>query len=279
MEKALLATEQSNPRTANIDKMTTMEMLHAMNEENRRVADAVEDALSQIAPLVDHIAEEMEKGGRIFYIGAGTSGRLGVIDAAECPPTFGVSPDKVVAVMAGGTGAMANASEGCEDDAEAGEHDLMKYSINEHDTVIGISAAGAAAYVIGAMEAAKRVGASTASICCNPDTPMSKIADYPIFANTGAEAITGSTRLKAGTAQKFILNMISTCVMIKLGNVYGNYMINLNPTNIKLRKRAIRTICTLTGCDEKLAEDALDKNGNVCGAIEAIKGESVGGAK
>lgn len=137
MEKALLATEQSNPRTANIDKMTTMEMLHAMNEENRRVADAVEDALSQIAPLVDHIAEEMEKGGRIFYIGAGTSGRLGVIDAAECPPTFGVSPDKVVAVMAGGTGAMANASEGCEDDAEAGEHDLMKYSINEHDTVIG----------------------------------------------------------------------------------------------------------------------------------------------
>ena len=279
MEKALLATEQSNPRTANIDKMTTMEMLHAMNEENRRVADAVEDALSQIAPLVDHIAEEMEKGGRIFYIGAGTSGRLGVIDAAECPPTFGVSPDKVVAVMAGGTGAMANASEGCEDDAEAGEHDLMKYSINEHDTVIGISAAGAAAYVIGAMEAAKRVGASTASICCNPDTPMSKIADYPIFANTGAEAITGSTRLKAGTAQKFILNMISTCVMIKLGNVYGNYMINLNPTNIKLRKRAIRTICTLTGCDEKLAEDALDKNGNVSGAIEAIKGESVGGAK
>ena len=279
MEKALLATEQSNPRTANIDKMTTMEMLHAMNEENRRVADAVEDALSQIAPLVDHIAEEMEKGGRIFYIGAGTSGRLGVIDAAECPPTFGVSPDKVVAVMAGGTGAMANASEGCEDDAEAGEHDLMKYSINEHDTVIGISAAGAAAYVIGAMEAAKRVGASTASICCNPHTPMSKIADYPIFANTGAEAITGSTRLKAGTAQKFILNMISTCVMIKLGNVYGNYMINLNPTNIKLRKRAIRTICTLTGCDEKLAEDALDKNGNVRGAIEAIKGESVGGAK
>lgn len=279
MEKALLATEQSNPRTAHIDKMTTMEMLHAMNEENRRVADAVEDALSQIAPLVDHIAEEMEKGGRIFYIGAGTSGRLGVMDAAECPPTFGVSPDKVVAIMAGGAGAMVNASEGCEDDAAAGERDLMKYSINEHDTVIGISAAGAAAYVIGAMEAAKRAGASTASICCNPDTPMSKIADYPIFANTGAEAITGSTRLKAGTAQKFILNMISTCVMIKLGNVYGNYMINLNPTNIKLRKRAIRTICTLTGCDEKLAEDALDKNGNVRGAIEAIKGESVGGAK
>ena len=272
MNENVLITEQSNPRTAGIDRMPTLEMLRVMNEENKRVAEAVEEALGQIAPLVDHIAEKMRQGGRMFYVGAGTSGRLGAVDAAECPPTFGVSPDRVIAVVAGGSSVMLHANEGIEDDRQAGGRDIRKYHINAHDTVIGISAAGGAQYVLGALEEAARAGAKTASICANPDTPMSRAADFAVFVNTGPEAVTGSTRLKAGSAQKMVLNLISTSVMIKLGNVYGNYMINLNPKNEKLRRRAVRTVCILAECDEEEAKKALEACGSVRGAVDAIKG-------
>lgn len=273
MSETILITEQSNPRTAHIDRMSTMEMLRIMNDENKRVAVAVEEALEQIAPLVDHIAGEMKRGGRMFYVGAGTSGRLGAVDAAECPPTFGVSPDCVTAVVAGGSSVMLQANEGIEDDRQAGGRDIMQYHINDHDTVIGISAAGGAQYVLGAMEEAARAGAKTASICANPDTPMSRMADFAVFVNTGPEAVTGSTRLKAGSAQKMVLNLISTSVMIKLGNVYGNYMINLNPKNEKLHRRAVRTVCILTDCEEDTAQKALEAYGSVRGAVDAITGQ------
>ena len=268
----MLSTEMRNPNTTHIDRMSTKEILKAMNDENYRVPRAVEQALEQVAPLVDHIAEKMAAGGRIFYVGAGTSGRLGVLDAAECPPTFGIEPGKFIAIIAGGTDALVTANAGCEDDEARGAADLATYMPDADDTVIGLSAAGGAKYVLGAMAAAKRAGSATASICCNPDTPMASLADYPVFADTGAEAITGSTRMKAGSAQKMLLNLISTAVMIKLGRVYENYMVRINTTNEKLRVRAAATVCALTSCTQEAACLALEKHGNVRAAVEALRG-------
>lgn len=271
--ETILSTEGRNPYTTHIDHMPTLEMLRVMNAENMTVPLAVERALEQIVPLVDHLALSMRQGGRLFYVGAGTSGRLGVLDAAECPPTFGVSPDTVVALIAGGPDAVFRANAGQEDNEAQGKADLLSFAPTALDTVVGLSAAGGAAYVIGAMRAAKEAGAATASVCCNPGTPMEALADYPICALTGPEAITGSTRLKAGSVQKMILNLISTGVMIKLGKVYENYMVAFQPSNEKLKRRAVSILCELTGCDAEHAAEALCKSGSVQAAVRALRPE------
>lgn len=256
----MLNTEMRNEKTKNIDKMSTFEMIKLMNEENMNAVKAVGDCAESIAEAIDVISERMAKGGRLFYVGAGTSGRLGVVDASECPPTFGVDYDKVIGVIAGGRDAMFRANEGGEDKAENGRADLESYNLNENDSVMGISAAGGAAYVVGALEYAKECGCATISLSCNPDTKIAKAADIEIFTDTGAEVITGSTRLKAGTAQKLVLNMISTFCMVKNGYVYENLMINLQPTNIKLRDRMVRIVCDILGTSYEESEALLEKS-------------------
>lgn len=262
-----LITEMRNPRTTHIDRMTTADMLRVMNNENRRVPDAVEEALGEIAIVVEHIARQLPLGGRIIYVGAGTSGRIGVMDASECPPTFGVPPETVVALMAGGAAAITQASAEAEDDAAQGCADLEALTPNATDTIIGISAAGAASYVMGALYTAKSVGALAVSLCGNPDTPMARMANVAICVNTGPEVITGSTRLKAGTAQKMVLNLISTAVMIKIGKVYENYMVDVKLSNEKLCVRASHTVSELTGCTLEEARAALKATGNVRAAL------------
>lgn len=254
----MLETEQRNPKTKHIDRASTKEMIAFMQEENRAAVQAVEEATDQIAAVIDVTAACLEKGGRLFYIGAGTSGRLGVVDASECPPTFGVSPEMVQGIIAGGKECMFRAAEGAEDSFDQGKADVAH--VHAPDVVIGISAAGGAAYVVGALTAAKEKGCVTVGLTCNPDTPVLQAADYPICTRTGAEVITGSTRLKAGTAQKLVLNMISTCVMVKTGKVYENLMIHLKPSNIKLRKRMIGIVQELAGCDAAKAEQLLNEN-------------------
>lgn len=256
----MLKTEMRNPRTMHIDKMETNAILEIMNDENRRTVDAVEAALEPLTLLCDQTAERMQRGGRLFYIGAGTSGRLGVLDASECPPTFGVSPDTIIGIIAGGDRCLRSAAEGEEDSAESGEKDLAAYNVTEKDVVVGISAAGGAAYVVAALRYAHSKGALTASVSSNTDTAVGRAADIEIVADTGPEVVTGSTRLKAGTAQKIILNMLSTTVMIKTGKVYENMMINLKPSNIKLRERVIRITKEILNCDASEAEQRLEAN-------------------
>ena len=251
-------TEQRNPNTTHIDKMSTADMLAAIQRENENAVKAVGEVIPAITEAVERAYLRMQKGGRLIYMGCGTSGRLGVIDASECPPTFGVSHDLVVGIIAGGDGALRRAVENAEDSKEAGVRDVSALNINENDTVVGISAAGGAAYVLGALEYAKEHGALTIGITSNPGSPIDKLADVGISPDTGAEAITGSTRMKAGTAQKLILNMLSTSLMVKLGHVYENLMINLRPTNIKLRGRMIRITSDILGCDEAEAERRLE---------------------
>lgn len=253
-------TEMRNPNTTNIDKMTSHQMVQVMQQENYNAVKAIDTELDSIANAIDQISERYKNGGRIFYVGCGTSGRLGVVDAAECPPTFGVSKDSVVGIIAGGSGAMTVAAEGAEDSYEMGANDLDKYNITDKDTVIGISVAGGANYVIGAFDKAKENNALTVAITSNSESKIDQMADIKIHPDTGAEVITGSTRLKAGTAHKMILNMISTCVMVKQGHVYENMMINLKPTNIKLRDRMIRIVCEITGCDYEKSEQLLENN-------------------
>ena len=214
-----LDTEKNNQRTIDIDILSTQEILQKINDEDQTVASIVSKSIPKISALVDQIVERMQKGGRLFYIGAGTSGRLGVLDAAECPPTYGVDKGLVVGIMAGGDNAMFIAQEGAEDSLELARGDLSQYQINENDTVIGLAASGRTPYVIGGLRYAREIGALTGAISCVQNAEISKFADYPIEAVTGAEAIMGSTRMKAGTAQKLILNMISTSVIIKLGKV------------------------------------------------------------
>lgn len=256
----MLKTEMRNEKTKHIDQMTTAEMLTVMNEENAVAVNAVGEALPQIARAVDAAAEAMMNGGRLIYMGAGTSGRLGVIDAAECPPTFGVSPDLVVGIIAGGKECMFRAAESQEDDGAHGVADLKEKNLTSRDVVVGISAAGGAAYVVGALEYAKSLGCTTVGITSNAETPLDQTADISIVTDTGAEVITGSTRLKAGTAQKLVLNMISTCAMIKCGHVYENLMINLRPTNQKLRGRMVRIVAAILDVDENEATARLEAN-------------------
>ena len=256
----MLKTEMRNDKTTNIDKMDTLSMLKIINEENMNSVKAVENELENIAKAVDEAAIRMAEGGRMFYIGAGTSGRIAIMDAAECPPTYGVEQDKVVGIIAGGEKCLVRAGEGGEDIAEAGVKDLAKYTITEKDVVVGISVAGGAAYVIAAIEYAKSKGALTVGLTSNKDSKLSSIVEIAICPDTGAEVITGSTRMKGGNAQKFVLNMLSTCVMIKNGYVYQNLMINLKPSNIKLKARMISIVQDIRSCSSEEAERLLDEN-------------------
>ena len=256
----MLKTEMRNPKTTNIDKMSSEEMVRVMNDENYVAVKAVEAASADIAKAIDVIAAAMECGGRLFYIGAGTSGRLGVLDASECPPTFGVPYDLVSGIIAGGNECLIKASEGGEDKRENGIYDIES-RVRSGDVVVGISAAGGAAYVLGAIERAKELGCATVGITSNSDSALAKNVDICIFTDTGAEVITGSTRMKAGTAQKLVLNALSTGAMIKTGKVYQNLMINLRPTNEKLRKRVIGIVKEICKVDENRAIELLEATG------------------
>ena len=253
-------TESVNKATQNISSASTEEMLTMINNEDKTVAEAVEKAIPQISKLVDKAYEVLSSDGRVFYCGAGTSGRLAVADAAELPPTYGLDPQKIVAIIAGGIGAMVNASEGCEDSRERALATFEEYGIKKGDMVIGISASGQAPFVITIMEEARKLGCPVGCITNNQDTLMEKCADITVAALTGAEAIKGSTRMKAGSAQKMILNMFSTAVCIKLGFVYKNYMVNMVTSNRKLRKRAVTMVCEISGISENEAQDLLEKN-------------------
>lgn len=264
----MLKTEQRNPKSTHIDKMSTLDMVKLMSEENYVAVKAVEDAAESIAEAVDAIVFSMERGGRLYYIGAGTSGRLGVLDASECPPTFGVSPDLVSGIIAGGYERLVKAGEACEDSYENGILDV-KEKLRAGDVIVGISAAGGARYVLGALDFAKSIGCVTVGITSNDDSDLAKNSDIAIFTDTGAEIITGSTRLKAGTAQKLVLNILSTAAMVKTGKVYENLMINLRPTNEKLRRRVISIVREIKSVDEDEAIRLLDINDwNIRRAVE-----------
>ena len=256
----MLKTEMRNPNTTHIDRMSTAEMVRTMQDENINVATSIEKTLGTIEKAIDAIAERMTKGGRLFYIGCGTSGRLGVLDASECPPTYGVPSDLVVGMIAGGDDALRKAVEGAEDNYEAGYSDLLSYNVTEHDSIVGISVAGGAQYILGAFAKAREIGALIVSLSSNENTPIERVADIAIVTDTGAEVITGSTRMKAGSAHKMVLNMISTAVMIKLGHVYENMMINLRPSNVKLRDRMIRILCEITHLSYDESEKLLEEN-------------------
>ncbi len=265
----MLNTEKRNKNTYNIDKMSTCEILKIINDENAVVTKAVDEALPQIAIVCDMVTDAIKSDGRVFYIGSGTSGRLGVCDTAECPPTFGVSYELFNGIIAGGEKCMFKAAENAEDNPEAGIEDLKNRNFCSKDVLVGISASGSASYVISAVKYAKSIGAKAFSITNNPDTELGKVADIDICADTGPEVITGSTRMKAGTAQKIILNMISTASMVKCGCVYENMMINLKPTNKKLRRRMIGIVTEILGCTDKEAEALLEENEwNIRKAVE-----------
>lgn len=267
----MLNTELRNPKSMHIDKMTTLEMVELMNEENMVSVLAVEKALPAVAKAVDAVAEAIGKGGKLVYIGAGTSGRLGILDASECPPTFGVDYSVVQGIIAGGKERVFTAGENAEDVYEKGVEDV-KDVLQAGDVLVGISAAGGARYVVGAMEKAKELGCTTVAVTSNDGTAITKVADISIVCDTGAEVVTGSTRLKAGNSQKFVLNMLSTCAMIKTGKVYENLMINLKPSNEKLRGRVIRITSAILDCTEEEALPLLEANDwNIRKAVESVK--------
>ena len=252
-------TEQENPRTAEIDKLPTLEAIRLINDEDKTVASAIEKVLPEIAASVDQIVERLKNGGRLFYIGSGTSGRLGVLDASEIPPTFGVSYDLIQGVIAGGYDALYKATESSEDDRKAGKIDLQKRGLTGKDAVVGIAASGRTPYTIGAVEYAKSLGCITACVTCAPNSAIMKAAEISIVPIVGAEVIAGSSRMKAGTAQKMILNMISTAVMIRLGYVKGNRMTNVKSSNVKLRERSVRILMAETNLDEAAAQTLMNE--------------------
>lgn len=261
-------TEQENPKTENIDRVSTLEAIRLINNEDKKVALAVEKVLPEIAQAVDKIVERLKNGGRLFYVGTGTSGRLGVLDASEIPPTYGVSYELVQGIIAGGYDALYKAVEASEDDANAGKIDLQNRGLTAKDAVIGIAASGRTPYTIGALDFARELGCFTVCLTCVPDSAITKSAEISIVAVVGAEAITGSTRMKSGTAQKMVLNMISTAVMIQLGYVKGNRMTNVKSSNIKLKERSLRILISETNLDESSANNLLTKaNGDLRVAI------------
>ena len=267
-----LKTEGRNPNTMNIDKVSTLEAMRLMNEENKRVPEAIDTQLDQIAKAVDLIAAAMERGGHLIYVGAGTSGRLGVVDASECPPTFGVDHQLVRGIIAGGDGAMFRAVENAEDNEEWGKRAIDEDGVQPGDVVVGISAAGRAPFVLGALKRAREIGATPIGVTCNPDSLFVPLCDVTIAPYVGPEVISGSTRLKAGTAQKLVLNMLSTGAMIKTGKVMGNLMVNVRPTNQKLQLRCLRIIRELTGCDDEMAKQAFDAcDGEIRKAVAYIE--------
>lgn len=261
LQLSKLPTEQRNPNTADIDRVSTLEMVRRINDEDKKVAYAVERELENIAAAVDAIASALRAGGRLIYCGCGTSGRLGVLDAAECPPTYSVDPGLVRGIIAGGEDAMFRASEGAEDNAAAGADDLKAIGFNSGDVLVGIAASGRTPYVLGAMSYAKELGACTVAVTCNKNSEMNAAADIAIGVEPGPEVITGSTRMKSGTAEKMVLNMLSTGAMIRLGKVYGNLMVDVMPTNEKLVRRAISIVSTAAGVSEETARATLERCG------------------
>ena len=265
-------TEQRNPASSDLDRLPTAELVALINREDHTVPAAVKTALPQVTVAVDAIVERFEQGGRLFYVGSGTSGRLGVLDAVECPPTFGVSPDRVQGILAGGDTAVFRAVEGAEDNREAGAEDLRERDCRAVDAVMGISASGRTPYVLGALDQAQLIGALTLSLTANPGSALTSAAEIAIVAATGPEVITGSTRMKAGTAQKLILNMISTAVMVRMGYVLGNLMVKVQLKNAKLIERGRRIVAEATECSPEDAARALDVAKNdVRLAILAVK--------
>ncbi len=268
-EKFQLSITESPSEFENLEKMSVQELITAINQEDAKVHKAVQEALPQIEVLIQLIVERMEQGGRVFYLGAGTSGRLGVLDASELPPTFGVPDTMVIGLIAGGDVALRKAVEDAEDDPEKAWMELQEREINSLDTVIGIAASGSTPYVVGGLKRARENGILTGCITCNPGSMVAREAEYPIEVIVGPEFVTGSTRLKAGTAQKMVLNIITTTIMIKLGRVKGNRMINMQLTNEKLVKRGTRMLMEELGMDEAGAKETLLKYGSVKKAIEA----------
>ena len=254
-----IATEKKNSNTEKIDTLTTLEMVRLINEEDKKVAYAVEKELEHIAEAIDIIAAQLRKGGRLVYSGCGTSGRLGVLDAAECPPTFSADPNQVVGLIAGGNSAMFKAVEGAEDSEELGAEDLRKIDFNEKDVLVGIAASGRTPYVVGAMKYAKCCGAHVIGVTCSPGLQIEKEAEIAITPTPGPEVVTGSTRMKSGTAQKMVLNMLSTGAMIKLGKVYGNLMVDVKPSNTKLIHRCERIVSEAAHVSEEEASVILGK--------------------
>lgn len=259
-----MITETRNPASVEIDQLPTLEMLRVINQEDQQVALAVSQLLPEITRAVDAIAAAFGKGGRLVYIGAGTSGRLGILDASECPPTYGVSAEQVVGLIAGGHKAILQAVENAEDDAELGAQDLKNIQFCANDVLVGIAASGRTPYVLGAMAHASAVGATVCSISCNPGSPLAQAADISMVAVVGPEIVTGSSRMKAGTAQKLILNMLSTGAMIRTGKVYGNLMVDVEATNAKLVERQKRIVMEATDCERAVAERALAQADNHC---------------
>ena len=255
-----LMTEQVNDRSMDIETQSIGQILHYMNDENRTVTDAIERCIPSIEKVTAAVVQAFEKGGRLIYLGAGTSGRLGVLDASECPPTFGVSPDMVVGVIAGGDYALRHAIEGAEDDETIAQEQLKKLGLVKEDVVVGISASGRTPYVVAGLSYAKEVGCYTGAISNSPNAVISNVADIGIEAITGPEVVTGSTRMKAGTAQKLILNMITTAAMIRVGKIFKGYMVDVQPTNQKLKQRATNILSKITGFSQEEARTHLEKN-------------------
>lgn len=253
----LIPTEQLNPATGDIDLLSTEGVLRCINQQDAQVAEAVAKAIPQIGVVVDRIVRALQGEGHLFYFGAGTSGRLGVLDASECPPTYGTPPEWVQAFIAGGDPALRNAIEGAEDSLESGVQDLNTANPQPGDVVVGISASGRAAYVVGALQAAREKGCFTVALTCNPGAEFVAMVDQPIIVAVGAEVIAGSTRMKAGTAQKLVLNMLTTATMIQLGKTFSNWMVDVQPTNNKLKQRATRMVSALAEVSEQEAADAL----------------------
>jgi N-acetylmuramic acid 6-phosphate etherase len=263
-------TTEKDSNYNNLEKMSVREVLENINREDKSVPLAVEKALPQIEALAEVVADRMKLGGRLFYIGAGTSGRLGVVDASECPPTFGVPFDMVVGLIAGGDMAIRKAVEFAEDDIEQAWEDLKEYGLDEHDVIVGIAASGTTPYVIGGLRMANEHGLATGCIVCNTGSPVAAEAQYPVEVVVGPEFVTGSTRMKAGTAQKLVLNMLSTTVMIQLGRVRGNKMVDMQLTNHKLYHRGVRMVMAETGADESTAAALLEKYGSVRKAVASV---------
>lgn len=261
VELQKIATEQRNPNTMNIDTLSTLDMVKLINREDHRVAEAVALVTDKIAEAVDVIAARLSTGGRLIYCGAGTSGRLGILDAVECPPTYSTDPETVQALMAGGYGAIFKAVEGAEDSKELGVTDMKSIGFSAKDVLVGIAASGRTPYVLGCMEYAKELGAPTVAVTCCPGSILDSFADIGIAPAPGPEVVTGSTRMKSGTAQKMVLNMLSTGAMIKLGKVYGNLMVDVKPSNEKLVRRCVTIVCSATDCTEEEAVDALEQCG------------------
>jgi len=258
VELKKIATEQRNPNTMNIDTLPTLDMIRLINQEDHNVAKAVGLVAEQIAKAVDVIADRLSKGGRLIYCGAGTSGRLGILDAVECPPTYSTEPEMVQGLIAGGYPAIFKAVEGAEDSKELGVEDMKGINFAAGDVLVGVAASGRTPYVLGCMEYAKELGAVTVSVTCCPGSVLDTYADIGIAPAPGPEVVTGSTRMKSGTAQKMVLNMLSTGAMIKLGKVYGNLMVDVKPSNEKLVRRCVTIVCAATECDEATATAALE---------------------